>query len=139
MLSHTIIVHAVLLLAACGQSGAEGNPAAAPASGPESALSAKLTPSYLKGEWCYSHNVIQNEDNEEMMSYIFSDDGTLLYQNNPTTEVDNPGSYTIENGHLKIMPTLRFFDFTVESIEPDQMVLKMAYGLAVWKRGSCGT
>jgi hypothetical protein len=126
----------VLLLAACGQNGAEGNPAA-PASGPESALSAKLTPSYLKGEWCYSHNVIQNEDNEEMMSYVFSDDGTLLYQNNPNTEVEKPGTYTIENGHLKIMPTLRFFDFTVESIEPDEMVLKMAYGLAVWKRGSC--
>ena len=97
MLSRTIIVPAVLLLAACGQNGAEGNPAA-PASGPESALSAKLTPSYLKGKWCYSHNVIQNEDNEEMMSYVFSDDGTLLYQNNRNTEVEKPGTYTIENG-----------------------------------------
>lgn len=139
MLSRTIIVPALLLLAACGQNGAEGNPAAAPSSGPEGALAAKLTPAYLKGEWCYSHNVIQNEDNEEMMSYVFSDDGTLLYQNNPNTEVENPGTYTIENGHLKIMPTLRFFDFTVESIEPDELVLKMAYGLAVWKRGSCST
>ena len=72
-----------------------------------------------------------------MMSYIFSDDGTLLYQGNPETEIEKPGTYTIENGHLKIMPTLRFFDFTIESIDPDEMVLKMAYGLAFWERGTC--
>lgn len=128
---------AVLLLAACGQNDAESGQEAQPASGPDSDLAAKLTPAYLKGDWCYSHNVIQDERNDEMMSYVFSDDGTLLYQVNQTTAVEKPGSYTIENGHLKIMPTLRFFDFTAESIEPDTMVLKMAYGLAVWKRGSC--
>ncbi len=129
---------AMCLLAACGQSDAESGQDPSPASGPDDALSAQLTPAYLKGEWCFSHIIAGGERSDEMMAYEFSDDGTVMYQVNPATPVENPGSYTIDNGHLKILPTLRFFDFTAETIEPDAMVLKMAYGLAYWQRGSCG-
>ncbi len=131
------IFPAVLLLSACGQGGAEGGEQASPVSQAATGVTAALTPAYLQGGWCYSHNVMGDERSDEMMSYIFSDDGTLLYQVNPETEIEKPGTYTIEEGHLKIMPTLRFFDFTVESIDPDAMVLKMAYGLAYWERGTC--
>jgi hypothetical protein len=132
-----IFILPILLLAACDETGDSASDSA-PSAGADTGLSAKLTPAYLKGDWCYSHNVISEERSDEGMTYAFSDDGTLLYQTNPNTAVENPGSYTIDNGHLKILPTLRFFDFTAESIDPDGMVLRMAYGLAVWKRGSCG-
>ncbi|MGB5778955.1 hypothetical protein [Allopontixanthobacter sediminis] len=136
MISRAIFPSA-LLLAACGQGGAEGGEQASPVSLAEGDTAAALTPAYLQGGWCYSHNVMGDERSDEMMSYIFSDDGTLLYQVNPETEIEKPGTYTIEEGHLKIIPTLRFFDFTIESIDPDAMVLKMAYGLAYWERGTC--
>lgn len=131
------IFPAVLLLVACSQGDAESGEQALSVSSPDSDVASQLTPAYLKGAWCHSHNVMGDERSDEAMSYVFSDDGTLLYQVNPTTQIEKPGTYTIENGHLKIMPTLRFIDFTVESIDPDAMVLKMAYGLAFWNRGTC--
>ena len=128
-----------LLLAACSQSDAVGDKASETAlgTGTGGGPSANVTPAYLKGDWCYSHVIAGDERSDEMMTYAFSEGGTLLYQVNPTTPVEMPGSYTIVDGHLKIMPTLKFFDFTVESIDPDAMVLKMAYGLTFWERGAC--
>lgn len=128
---------AFLLLTACGSNDTDGKQSApAVAKSDQTSVSDKLTPAYLDGTWCYSHHIVGGERSDEMMTYIFSADGSLLYQVNPTTDVDKPGSYTIDNGHLKISPTLRFFDFTVESIEPDAMVLK-GMGQSFWRRGAC--
>ncbi len=132
-----------LLLAACGASDpdvtqsppAVADSASAMADGAP-AVSSELTPAYLDGSWCYSHHIVGGERSDEMMTYIFSTDGSLLYQVNSTTPVENPGTYTIDNGHLKISPTLRFFDFTVDTIEPDAMVLK-GMGQSFWRRGAC--
>lgn len=131
-----ILLLTTLFVGACGQGDGAAAPGAS-AEGPDSASSGKLTPAYLSGDWCYSHNVISDERSDEGLSYRFAADGSLLYQVNQSTPVEKPGSYTIEEGHLKISPTLRFFDFTVESIDPESMVLRMTYGLAFWKRGSC--
>ena len=130
---------AFLLLTASGSSDANGvqNASAVSPTGPQQAAASKLTAAYLEGAWCYTHHVAGNERSDENLSYVFSTDGSLLYQVNSTTSIDKPGSYTIKNGHLKIIPTLRFFDFTVDTLEPDAMVLKMAYGKAHWRRGAC--
>ena len=128
---------ALLLLTACGSSDTNDKQSTPAASKTDYAASDKLTPAYLAGTWCYTHHVTGGERSDENMTYIFSADGSLLYQVNPTTDVDKPGSYTIDSGHLKISPTLRFFDFTVETIEPDAMVLK-GMGQSYWQRGACG-
>ncbi len=78
-----------------------------------------------------------DERSDEMLSYIFSQDGTLLYQNNPTTEIDRPGTYVIEGRNLKIKPTLAFFNMELESMSQDEFILKMAYGKMYWSRGAC--
>lgn len=130
---------ALLLLTACGSSDTNGvqNTSALPPTGPQQAGASKLTAVYLEGAWCYTHHVAGKDRSDENLSYVFSTDGSLLYQVNSTASIDKPGRYTITNGHLKIIPTLRFFDFTVDTIEPDAMVLKMAYGKAYWHRGTC--
>lgn len=123
---------ALLMLAACGSTDADGAQSAASQS-----VSSKLTAGYLEGSWCYTHHVAGGERSDDKINYVFSANGSLLYQVNPTTAINKPGTYTIENGHLRIIPTLRFFDFTVEAIEPDAMVLKMPMGKAYWQRGAC--
>ena len=100
-------------------------------------VSGQLTAAYLEGSWCYSHFIADGERSEEMMDYVFSVDGSLLYQTNARTAVDKPGSYTIRDGHLKLVPTMRFMDLVVVTIERDAMVLKMANGQAFWQRGAC--
>ncbi len=97
----------------------------------------QLTGAYLEGSWCYSHFIVDDERSDEMMDYVFSADGSLLYQTNSETAVDKPGSYTIRDGHLKLVPTMRFIDLVVVTIESDAMVLKMANGQAFWRRGAC--
>lgn len=127
---------ALLLLTACGSSDSDVKQSTPAVPTADQEASGALTPAYLEGTWCYTHHVTGGERSDEMMTYIFATDGSLLYQVNSSTAVDKPGSYTIDNGHLKISPTLRFFDFTVESIEPDAMVLK-GMGQAYWRRGAC--
>ena len=127
---------AFLLLTACGSSDTDDKQSTPATAKTAPAASGALTPAYLEGTWCYSHHIVGGERSDEMMTYIFSADGSLLYQDNSSTPVENPGSYTIDNGHLKISPTLRFFDFTAETIEPDAMVLK-GMGKSFWQRGAC--
>ena len=127
---------AFLLLTACGSSDTDDKQSTPAVAKADQSASGALTPAYLDGSWCYSHHITGGERSDENMTYIFSADGSLLYQVNSTTPVEKPGSYTIDNGHLKISPTLRFFDFTVETIEPDAMVLK-GMGQSYWRRGAC--
>ena len=128
-----------LLLSACGQ--AEDQGATAASTGAEAAApatqAAGLTPAHLEGQWCYSHILIGDERSDEMINYIFSQDGTLLYQTNSSTGIDNPGSYVIDGSSIKITPTLASFDMQLESLSQDAMVFKMAYGLMHWSRGTC--
>ncbi|MGB5483714.1 hypothetical protein [Parasphingorhabdus sp.] len=126
-----------LLLSACGQSEEQGATSAENGEETSTAQVAGLTPAYLEGQWCYTHSLIGDERSDEMLSYIFAQDGTLLYQNNPSTEIEKPGTYAIDGGSIKIEPTLAFFNMQLESLSQDEMVFKMAYGLMHWSRGAC--
>lgn len=127
------------LLSACGQANDPGSESAEmmAAAKPETAQAPGFTPAYLEGQWCHTHNIMDNERSDEMLSYIFSQDGTLLYQNNPSTEVDRPGSYAIEGRNIKIKPTLAFFNMELQSMSRDEFILKMPYGEMHWSRGGC--
>ncbi len=128
-----------LILSACGQAEDQGATSAETvnAAGPESAQAADLTPAYLEGQWCYTHAIMGDERSDEMLSYIFSQDGTLLYQTNSSTEIEKPGTYVIDGNSIKIKPTLAFFNMQLESMSQDEMVFKMAYGQMHWSRGAC--
>ncbi|MFT5537784.1 MAG: hypothetical protein ACI9TB_001208 [Parasphingorhabdus sp.] len=128
-----------LLLSACGQADDPGSKSAdtVAATKPGTTQSTGLSSAYLEGQWCHTHNIMGDERSDEMLSYIFSQDGTLLYQNNPTTEIDRPGTYVIEGRNLKIKPTLAFFNMELESMSQDEFILKMAYGKMYWSRGAC--
>lgn len=128
-----------LLLAACGQAGDAGSKSAETlaAAKPDAPQAAGLTPAYLEGQWCHTHNIMGDERSDEMLGYIFSPDGTLLYQTNSSTEIEKPGSYIIDGKNIKIKPTLAFFNMELESKSQDAFVLKMAYGEMYWSRGAC--
>lgn len=128
-----------LLLSACGQAENQGSKSAEAANGAgaEAAPAAGLTPAYLEGQWCHTHNIMGDEQSDEMLSYIFSQDGTLLYQTNSSTKIEKPGSYVIDGNSIKIKPTLAFFNMQLESMSRDEFVLKMAYGRMYWSRGAC--
>jgi hypothetical protein len=128
-----------LLLSACGQTGDPGSKSAdtVAAATPDMAQAAGLTPAYLEGQWCHTHNIMGDERSDEMLSFIFSPDGTLLYQTNPSTEIDKPGSYVIDGNSIKIKPTLAFFNMELEGMSQDAFILKMAYGQMYWSRGAC--
>lgn len=128
-----------LLLSACGQSEDQAASSAGiwNAAGASEVAVAGLTPAHLEGPWCYSHNMISDERSDEMLGFVFAQDGTLLYQTNSATEIEKPGSYVIDGSSIKIKPTLAFFNMQLESLSKDEMVFKMAYGLMYWTRGAC--
>jgi hypothetical protein len=128
-----------LLLSACGQADDQGSNAAEAdnGAGAEAAQAAGLTPAYLEGQWCFTHTLIGDERSDEMLSFIFSQDGTLLYQTNSSTGIEEPGNYVIDGNSIKIKPTLAFFNMELESMSQDQFILKMAYGQMYWSRGAC--
>ena len=128
-----------LVLSACGQADDPGSNSADTVAAAKSdmAQAAGLTPAYLEGQWCHTHNIMGDERSDEMLSFIFSQDGTLLYQTNSTTEIEKPGSYVIDGNSIKIKPSLAFFNMELESMSQDQFILKMAYGQMYWSRGAC--
>tara|TARA_R110002124_G_scaffold49088_1_gene144349 strand:+ start:716 stop:1147 length:432 start_codon:yes stop_codon:yes gene_type:complete len=128
-----------LLLSSCGQADEAGSEPAnlVAAATPDMAQAAGLTPAYLEGQWCHTHDIVGDERSDEMLSFIFSPGGTLLYQTNSTTEVENPGTYVIDGRNIKIKPTLAFFNMELESMSQDDFILKMAYGKMHWSRGAC--
>ncbi len=127
------------LLAACGQAEDKGaaSPEATNGAGAESAQTAGLTPAYLEGPWCFTHMLIEDEKSDEMLSYIFSQDGTLLYQTNSSTEIENPGTYAIDGNRIKIKPTLAFMDMQLENLSQDMLIFKTPFGEMYWSRGAC--
>ena len=130
---------AALSLAGC--SGEEGAPdKTAPAQKPKAAASGAagpVTPEYLAGEWCYLRYEAGGEESQENITYIFAADGTLTYQTNSSTAVDQPGSYTVRDGILKIMPALASFDFVPVSATKEGMMLEAMGARSFWKRGAC--
>ncbi|MEH6757319.1 MAG: hypothetical protein V7676_07395 [Parasphingorhabdus sp.] len=124
-----------LFLSACGQADGEGSTSATVTS--DAAQVAGVAPAFLEGQWCYSHFTAGEEKSVEMINYIFSKDGTLLYQTNPSTEIDETGSYVIKGDEIKIKPALAAFNTQFERMAADQFVLKMAYGQMYWYRGAC--
>ena len=127
------------LLAACGQAEDKGASSAEATNdaGGKTAQATDLTAAHLEGPWCHSHNLMGDERSDEMLSYIFSQDGTLLYQTNSSTAIEEPGTYVLDGNGIKIKPTLAFFDMQLESLSQDEMVFKMPYGLMYWTRGTC--
>ena len=93
-----------LLLSSCGQADEAGSEPAnlVAAATPDMAQAAGLTPAYLEGQWCHTNDIVGDERSDEMLSFIFSPGGTLLYQTNSTTEVENPGTYVIDGRNIKI-------------------------------------
>jgi len=100
------------------------------------AVASAFTPEYLAGPWCYSHYEAGGERETQNINYIFHEDGTLLYQNNPQTPVEKPGTYTMEGDTIKIKPTFMMFDFKLKSKSDNQFVLD-AFGDHVFVRGEC--
>jgi len=135
---HTALM-LTLILCACGQ--AENNGAASgealEATVTEAADAAVIAPADLEGQWCYTHYVAGDEKVEEMINYIFSKDGSLLYQTSGMSEIDEPGSYVIDGNAIKILPALSAFNMQFVSMSPDEFILKMAFGEMYWSRGAC--
>ena len=136
----TISACALALLSACSASedagSKEGTTSAAV---PSDDLLAKLTPEYLTGPWCHVGVEFPDETSEENRTYAFAADGTLKYQNNPSTPVEKDGSYEIKDGALVIKPTLMMIPLKPLSVEADEMTFSAMGGKAIWKRGACGT
>lgn len=132
------------LLAACsgGESAAsngQGSNATVAETGAQGDLVAKLTGEYLAGDWCHVRNEFPGEGpTEENDSYIFAADGTLKYQNNPSTPVEKAGSWELKDSTLVVKPTLQFLPMTPVSIEQDAMTFKaMGSVNVIWTRGAC--
>ena len=98
---------------------------------------AELDPAYLAGEWCYSHYMAGPDRKDKNINYIFNEDGTLLYQNNSRTKVNRQGSYTINDGIVKILPTHMAFTFRPQSVTQNELVLS-GLGVHHFVRGTCG-
>lgn len=96
-----------------------------------------ISAAYLAGPWCYLHYQAGKERSEEMIDYVFNEDGTLLYQNNPTTPVDRSGVWTFEDGELSVGPSLWVISTRVHSVERNRFVIGHEHVHAVFARGAC--
>lgn len=95
-----------------------------------------LTNEELAGPWCYSYYEAAGEREVQIINYIFKEDGTLLYQNNPVTPVEKPGTYSIDGNKIELKPTFMMFNLVVKSEAGDRFVLD-AFGDHVFVRGEC--
>jgi hypothetical protein len=140
MIRHKLAFVSVFLVLATGcsePSATEADQVVGSEQAPSSDLLAQLTPEYLEGEWCYVSVEFPEEFSEENLTYEFAADGTLKYQDNPTTPVEKEGSYEMREGDLVIEPTLMFLPLTPISVEQDEMTFEVMGGNAVWRRGAC--
>jgi hypothetical protein len=133
---------ALLALAACSQSeeaavdGTQKSEAAPAAGG--AAETVTIAPGYLAGPWCYLRYEAGGEVNEENINYVFAVDGTLKYQTNSSTPVEEDGSFEFKDGILKIRPALSFFNFIPSAVNKNGMILEAMGAQSFWKRGACG-
>lgn len=110
---------------------------AAPAQASADAGAPAITPEYLGGEWCYLRFEAGNEVSEENITYNFAADGTLKYQTNSSTPVDQDGSYEFKDGVLKVSPALAMFKLKPEQLGDGEMTFSAMGGKFVWSRGAC--
>jgi hypothetical protein len=116
---------------------AEAAPPAPAAEAAEATGGAALTPEYLEGTWCFAYTDLGAGNREEQgIEYVFSADGTLTYQRNPTTDKMDPGSYEINGSMIDLRPMFMVFDLRVDSVEQDEFVLK-GMGRHHFIRGVC--
>lgn len=93
---------------------------------------------YLAGPWCHTHTLAGGEREEENRNYIFSEDGSLMYQvSEMSPEIGGRGKFTIDGDRIVISPTFSMFKLTVKSAEPDEMVLDAGLGDFYFRRGAC--
>ena len=131
-------VAAALLVASCGSDQTERGDAATSAAGDASrTAAAAIDGAYLEGAWCYRSFEAGGDLSEENITYEFSADGTLKYQNNSSTPVEQPGSWELADGILKVLPTLRYFDMQAAEVSEDQMTFSAMGGTMLWTRGAC--
>lgn len=98
-----------------------------------------LTAEYLAGEWCYVRYEAGGDVEEQQITYRFEADGSLLYQNNSGTPVEQPGTFEIGREGLEISPTFSAFPpMRAASIDPDRLTLLSMGAELLWTRGACG-
>lgn len=139
----TIVAATALALLPATGCSREGDAAAAPAPATASAPDAAgdkaptIDAAYLAGPWCYLHYEAGGERSDENIDYVFSGDGTLLYQNNAGSALDRQGSWTLEGDGLSIGPAIWVISKRIQSVEADRFVLGNKYTRMVFQRGAC--
>lgn len=140
---------ACLALAMAGCGGTENGQSAQTDAGTGSATETAATPApeggdritadYLAGRWCYEgFDVDETRMVEHNVAYVFEPDGVLRYQRRNTGPIDQTGSYEIDEDELAIDPiNYTRFELEVESMRPDEMVLRSVSTLFYFSRGAC--
>ncbi len=98
---------------------------------------ANMSPGYLAGDWCFVEARIGDDWTPENITYVFRENGTLLYQPNPATGVEAEGRYTIGERKLTIEPALVFLPKGILKTENDGFVLGNAVAKLYFSRGRC--
>jgi hypothetical protein len=104
---------------------------------PHTSASPEVSAAYLAGPWCYLHYQAGSKRSDEHIDYVFNEDGTLLYQNNPETPVDREGVWKLEDGQLSIGPSLWVVTTQIHSVEDGRLVLGNDSSQLVLERGAC--
>lgn len=99
--------------------------------------STTVSASYLAGQWCNLYYSAGGERVDERINYVFNDDGTLLFQNNPRSAVDRPGAWKLEGTELSVDPAIWMMAKAIHSVEPDRFVLGSERVHTVFVRGAC--
>lgn len=104
---------------------------------PDGTAAPGISAGYLAGPWCYLYFEGLGERTDERIDYVFNEDGTLLYQDNPDTPLDRPGTWKLDGDALSILPDLAMAT-EIKSARDDRLVLGFGAMRAVFARGSCG-
>ena len=123
--------------AACSGSKDNDADASAPDATAVSEAGLDVTPDYIAGEWCYRSFEAGDDKSDENITYDFAPDGTLKYQTNSSTPVDEAGSYEFKDGLLVIKPALAFFKLKPVTLGENDMVFEAMGGRSIWSRAAC--
>lgn len=127
-----LMVVAMLGTACSGNDVPSGPPAQASTAG-----NLEISADYLAGQWCYLYYDAGGERSEENIDYVFSEDGTLMYQNNSDSPVDRPGHWKLDGNALSVGPAVWMVAKTVHSVDEDRFALANGSVQAVFARGVC--